>query len=99
MKTNRILNVTVGTTKKSTDTRSFTWLSKNARHVGDGGFFGRTMYFSTVDLATRMPSLASSPTMRGEPQPGFALDILRMSSWTALATAGLPGLARERRAQ
>ena len=63
------------------------------------GVFGRTMCFSTVDLATRMPSFANSPTMRGEPQPGFALDILRISSWTALATAGLPGRPWERRAQ
>jgi hypothetical protein len=37
--------------------------------------------------------------MRGEPQRGFAVDILRMRSWIALSTAGLPGLARERRAQ
>ena len=30
-----------------------------------GGFFGRTMYFSTVDLATRILSLAIFPTIRG----------------------------------
>jgi hypothetical protein len=75
------------------------WLSRKARQVGDGGFFGRTTYFSTVDFATRMPSVANSPTMRGEPQPGFAVDIVRMRSWTDLSNAGLPGLARERRAQ
>jgi len=79
--------------------QSFTWLSRKARHVGDDGFFGRTMYFSTVDLATWRPSLASSPTMRGEPQRGFALDIFRMSTWTALATAGLPGAPWARQAQ
>src|SRR5262249_38787193 len=99
MKTNRTLKATVGTTKKSTDTRSFTWLSRKARHVGEGGFVGRTMYFSTVALATAMPSLASSPTMRGEPQSGFAVDILPMRSRTAFATAGLPALGWERRAQ
>jgi hypothetical protein len=99
MKTKRTLNVTVGTTKESTDTMSFTWLAKNARHVGEGGFLDRAMYFSTVAFATWMPSLESSPTMRGEPQCGLALDISRMRSWTALASLGLPGLAGERRAQ
>ena len=79
--------------------QSFTWLFKKARHVGDGGFFGRTMYFWTVDLATWMPNLASSPTMRGEPQRGFALDISRMRSRTACATGGLPGSPRASRAQ
>ena len=57
MKTKRTLKETVGTTKKSVATRSFTWLSRNARQVGDGGFLGRTMYFSTVDLLTAMLSL------------------------------------------
>ncbi len=50
------------------------------------------MYFATVDLATWIPSLVSSPTILGEPQPGFALDIVRMRSSIDLATAGLPGL-------
>ena len=60
----------------------------------------RILYFSTVALATRIPSLASSPTMRGEPQPGFELDILRMRSLTALGRVGLPGSPRwVRRAQ
>ncbi len=60
---------------------------------------GRQLYLSTVAFATWMPSLASSPTMRGEPQRGLALDILRRRSWTALAGLGLPGLGRERRVQ
>jgi hypothetical protein len=42
-------------------------LFRKAFHVGDDGFLGRTRYFSTVDLATSMPSLHSSPTIRGEP--------------------------------
>ena len=63
---------------------------------GEGDFLGRTMYFSTVDLLTETPSFASSPTMRGEPQPGFAVDILRMSSRSSRATAGLPLLGLER---
>ena len=40
---------------------------------------GRARYFSTVDLATSMPSLASSPTMRGEPQFGLARERRRMT--------------------
>jgi hypothetical protein len=32
----------------------------------------RTMYFSTVDLATLMPILQSSPRIRGEPHSEFA---------------------------
>ena len=36
------------------------------------GFGERTMYFSTVDFATMIPSLPSSPTMRGEPHVGLA---------------------------
>ena len=36
-KTNSTLNDTVGTVKKSMDTRSFAWLLRNARHDGDGG--------------------------------------------------------------
>jgi len=86
--------------EKSTETRSFTWLSRKARQVGDGVLRARTMYFSTVDLATSMPSLASSPAMRGDPQAGLAVDILRIRARTSSATAGRPGRRRPlRRAQ
>jgi len=44
MRTNRTLNLTVGTTKKSTDARSLAWFSRKARQVGEGGFFLRTIY-------------------------------------------------------
>lgn len=62
----------VGTTKKSRATRSCTWFFKKVFQVGDGGFRGRTRYFSTVDFATSIPSFRSSPTIRGEPQVGLA---------------------------
>jgi len=75
------------------------WFSRNARHVGEGGFVGRTLYFSTVALATWMPSLAISPTIRGEPHVGLAMEIWRMRSRISQGTAGLPGALRERRAQ
>jgi len=67
--------------------------------VGDGDFFGRTMYFSTVALARWIPTLASSPTIRGDPQSGFALDIWRIRSRISLGTAGRPGVLREILAQ
>src|SRR5919108_37034 len=80
MNTKSTLKVTVGTVKKSHATRSWTWLVRNAFHVGEDGLrtFGR--YFSTVDFATSMPSFRSSPTMRGEPQVGFDCHISWMSS-------------------
>ena len=38
-------------TKKSTDARSLTWFMRKARQVGEGGFLGRAMYFSTFGFA------------------------------------------------
>ena len=92
-RTKSTLYVTVGTTKKSMATKSLTWLCRNAFHVGDGDRRGRTRYVSTVDFATSIPSFRSSPTIRGEPQVGFACHIAWMSSRTSLATAGRPGFA------
>jgi hypothetical protein len=74
-------------------TKSWTWLLRKVFHVGEGGLHSRTRYFSTVDWATSMPSLRSSPTIRGEPQVGFACHIAWMSSRTSWATAGRPGFA------
>ncbi len=78
-------------TKKSSATRSLRWLSRNARHVGEGGLRRRSMYFATVDTATSMPSLASSLRMRGAPQVTFARDILRIRPTTSGASRGRPG--------
>ena len=88
--TNRTLNLTVGTTKKSIDTSSLTWLFRNAFHVGDGDLLERTRYFSTVDLATLMPSLRNPPTIRGEPQPTLAADISRINALISFDPGGLP---------
>ena len=65
---------------------------RNAFHVGDGDLLDRTRYFSTVDLATSIPSLRSSPTIRGEPQLILASDILRINALISSGTCGLPGL-------
>ena len=49
--TYKILNVTVGTVKKSTETSSAEWFSRNALHVWEGGFRFRIMYFPNGSVA------------------------------------------------
>lgn len=82
---------TVGTVKKSMETRQDTWFARNARQVGDAGFGRFTMYRSTVDFATSMPSIFSSGRILGLPQVTFSSDMRRMRSWISLATGGRPG--------
>ena len=60
-KTNNTVNVTVGTVKKSTETRLRIWLSRNVRQVCDGGLFGRPTYLDTVAWEISMPSFWNSP--------------------------------------
>src|SRR5262245_16755556 len=88
------LHVTVVMTKKkkSRETRAFTWLLRKVFHVGEGSWRCRTRYFSTVDLVTSMPSLCSSPTIRGEPQVGLAGHMSWMSVRISLALEGRPGV-------
>ena len=57
----------------------------------EGGFRRRTMYLATVTWDTSIPSLSSSPWIRGAPQSGFAKLILRINSRTSPSIAGLPG--------
>src|SRR5712691_1592461 len=92
MNTNRTLQLAVGTVKKSHATMSLTWLLRKAFHVGDDGLRLCGRYFSRVDLATLIPSLRSSPTIRGDPHSGFERHISWMRSRTSLAMAGRPGL-------
>ena len=82
---------TVGTVKKSIDARQATWFARNARQVGDAGFGRFTMYRSTVDFATSMPSIFSSDRILGLPQHAFADDIWRMRFWISSGTGGRPG--------
>ena len=84
----------VGTTKKSVETSCFAWLFKKVRHVCEGGLRGRPMYLATVAWDTSMPSLRSSPWIRGAPQSGLAVFMFRMSSRTSRVTVGLPGAPR-----
>src|SRR5687768_6786796 len=82
--TNSTRHWMVDTVKKSQATISLTWLLKNAFQVGDGGLRSRGRYFSTVDLATVIPSFRSSPTMRGEPRVGLLRHMSRIKSRTSL---------------
>ena len=75
-KTNKTLNSTVGTVKKSTETRLPTWLSRNVRQVCDGGVRRRTRYLETVAWEISRPSFWSSPWIRGAPHRGLASAIV-----------------------
>src|SRR5260370_1267156 len=80
----------VGTVKKSIETVVFTWFSRKVRHVCEGRFRRRTMYLLTLVSPTSMPSLRSSPWMRGAPQSGFSRLILRISLRISFDTGGRP---------
>jgi hypothetical protein len=60
-KTNKTLNVTVGTVKKSTETRLRRWLSRNVRHICDGGLLRRPRHLDTAACEISMPNFWSSP--------------------------------------
>jgi hypothetical protein len=49
------------------------------------------MCFSTVDFATTIPILSSSPTILGDPQCGFAFDIRRIRCLIFADVDGRPG--------
>jgi len=93
-KTYRMWFRTVGTTKKSIETRLGTWFARNARQVGDAGLGRCTMCRSTVDFATSMPSRCSSDLILGAPQSTLAADICRMRSWISCGIGGRPGPGR-----
>ena len=88
--TNRSRNVAVGTTKKSMDARQPTWFRRNVRQVCDGGFGCRIMYLETVAWLISIPSLRSSPWMRGAPHNGFSRVMRRISVLTSAGSGGRP---------
>src|SRR5439155_8246651 len=92
-KTNNTRKLTVGTTKKSVETGLLTLLLRKVSQVWEGGFRWRAIYLATVAWDTSIPSLSSSPWMRGAPQSGFARLIFRMRSRTSRDISGLPGLS------
>src|SRR5882672_7400252 len=52
------------------------------------------MYLLTLLSPMSMPSLSSSPWMRGAPQPGFSRHILQIRSRISREMAGRPGWPR-----
>jgi hypothetical protein len=80
----------VGTTSKSIDAMQSVWLRKKVFHPCDGGRLGLTMYFATVVCPISIPSMRSSPWIRGAPQSGFATLMSRMSSRISIGVFGRP---------
>ena len=85
----------VGTTKRSIEAIPSAWFRRNVLQPCDGGRRRRAMYLATEVWPTSMPSLRSSPWMRGAPQRGFARLISRISCRTSRGTLGLPGRRRD----
>src|SRR5262249_40085663 len=64
--------------------------ASTAKKYGGGGRRLLAMYFATVVCTTLMPSLSSSPCIRGAPQSGFAMLILRVKRRMSTGTEGRP---------
>src|SRR4029077_6770738 len=91
MNTNKIRNVAVGTTRKSTDARQSKWFRRKARQVGDGGLEGRIIYFETPALLISLPSFSSSPWIRGAPHRTLARLMRLIRFLMSDGTEGRPG--------
>ena len=72
-------NRLVGTMKKSTDTNVVRRLFTKVFQLCEGGFRFRTIYLLPLVSPMSMPSVRSSPCMRGAPQSGLFLLIMRIS--------------------
>src|SRR6266568_2783741 len=68
----RSRNVAVATTNMSIAAMSVRWLCRKLRQVGEGTLGRHGRYLPTVAWLTLMPSLSSSPWMRGAPQSRLA---------------------------
>jgi hypothetical protein len=66
------------------------WLRRNVFQPGDGGPLLRTIYLATLVCPTSIPSLSSSPWIRGAPHNGLAKLISRISCRISVGTAGRP---------
>src|SRR5262245_3393547 len=87
-------NAAVGTVKKSIDTISLTWLSMKVRQVCEGGFLRLGIRRETVRSETSIPSLSSSPWIRGAPHNRLACAICSINAFTSESTAGRPPVFR-----
>src|SRR5260370_40549862 len=88
-------NPMVGTTRKSIAAIPAAWLRRKVLQVWDDGRPPLTMYLATVVSPTSMPSLSSSPWMRGAPQSGLARLITRISWRVSREIFGRPQGDRE----
>src|SRR6266853_697884 len=71
------------------------WLRRKLFQPCDGGRLLLAMYFATVVCPTSMPSLSSSPWIRGAPQSGFATLMSRMSWRMSAGVLGRPTRGRD----
>ena len=83
---------------RACETGNMGYVSRNVRHVCDGGFLRRGMYFDTVAWETRMPSFSNSPWMRGAPHM-LAVAMRLISARTSGSILGRPPLGRLRQVQ
>src|SRR5207249_3849940 len=78
--------------EKSIETNCWAWFSSQEGAPSlRWRFAASTIYLLTLLCPMSMPSLSSSPWMRGAPQPGFSRHILRIRSRTSLEMTGRPG--------
>ena len=71
------------------------WFRRKVFHDCDGGLRFLAMYLATVDWATWIPSIRSSPWMRGAPHRVLVRLISRIRSLISLGIPGLPGTPRD----
>ena len=71
------------------------WLSRNVLQPWDGGCLRLSMYLATVVCPTSMPSLSSSPWMRGAPHSGLAMLIWRIGRRISVGVLGRPPRGRD----
>src|SRR6266436_2110851 len=86
-----IRNVALATTNMSIAAMSGRWLRRKLRQVGEGTLGRRGIHRPTVAWLTLMPSLSSSPWMRGAPHNGLALLMRRIKSRISVPILGRPG--------
>src|SRR4029077_16436925 len=82
-------NEIVGTTNISIAAIPSAWLRRNVLQPWDGGSRRLTMYLATLVCPISMPSLRSSPWIRGAPHRGLAMLISRISLRIFNGTVGL----------
>jgi hypothetical protein len=88
----------VVTTNMSIAAMSGRWLRRKLRQVGEGTLGRQGIQRPTVAWLILMPSLSTSPWMRGAPHNGLALLIRRIKARISVPILGRPG-RRDRQRQ